>query len=887
MAKNPRIRRTYQTGEEEIGFVTRSEDFLTENNGALSKAEARFAVFDSVTRKVESSIKSATDSIEYLGKAIKKVDETSRELSQEFFVKSTSKAETQKALDYTKGRYIGSGDLSSLADSSSLAREENTYKTLETVRRITGAENKKALADIAKEKGFSVSYSKQKGFEDFATIKYRAEKTLLDSYAQEHEDYLKAKQNGLPWTGSKEARLTAESRIEKETFGSLFKQSDKLYKEQQEQAQKEKQAKEAESSRKRSLGAVLKIWAGITILADIARRILTAILDKASKERSDFIGGASLGVSAVDVRNYRNIEKAKGLPEGSFMGFLSDLQTNFGDERNINEDALTEIAPYIPEAVAPLVRAGKMNLQELSKIILDKAQSLIEEGKNWRGEEVGVTESRRSILTSLGRFSLHAKAIAENMVDTDLYGVFAGQAKGVDAYLEAGLGAKTKFTETELAQYKEVVQLVDGIKGQFKTIKDDIMTDIVRSFSGIANFLYNLDIGKRDEEKLKDQIERRDRVFQSMTEMSNIKSTMSNLIGARLEGLDLASIGGKDFDSVDSMLDYMTKHPDVFMAKLKGFSAYAPLRNILSSDEMLAMLGVYKIAKESYKELETQSKKPIDKIKYNYTDYTQAGMSLRVAEDPFIQEFKSQSTPWEAHQYALSSDKGYSSLVSEPDLFDSFGEILTYIQEASTKAMTEDRDLNMRQVLDKFATYLSGTTGHYVGTGSEAGVAPRSSAEAVRNINSYLKGIGYTLTESDFDKFNSIIMDMGDEDAFRRVTGIEWSEKNKIAPYQRALDYKKERQFGQSVSALISASAEGALLNAMEDAVRKAEGKGLDSSKSTKSIHLSSVDEGKLKIDVSINNEASREGITVSASSRLTTPTLKDKIDTAIQVNNR
>ena len=64
MARNPRIRRTYQTGEEEVGFITRSEDFLSKGKGgALSKAEARFAVFDSVTRKVESSIKSSTDSI--------------------------------------------------------------------------------------------------------------------------------------------------------------------------------------------------------------------------------------------------------------------------------------------------------------------------------------------------------------------------------------------------------------------------------------------------------------------------------------------------------------------------------------------------------------------------------------------------------------------------------------------------------------------------------------------------------------------------------------------------------------------------------------------------------------------------------------------------------
>lgn len=992
MAKNPRVRRTYQTGEEEIGFVTRSEDFLTENNGALSKAEARFAVFDSVTRKVESAIKSSTDSIEYLGKALKKVDEASRELSQEFFVKSTSKAETQKALDYIKGRYIGSGDLNSFADSSSLAREGDTYKTLVTIRRITGAENKKALAEIAKEKGFSVSYSKQKGFEDFATIKYRAEKTLLASYAQEHEDYLKAKQNGLPWTGSKEARLTAETRVEKATFGGLFKQSDKLYKNQkaeeerqevqkaleeeektqrekeekqraleekkqeafekqerraynqeqrriqrqierlegktaldgrsyaeifeasrgenapaltrkeeleayknieaedkkarEEQAQREEQAKEAESSRKRSLGAVLKIWAGITILADIARRILTAVLDKASKERSDFIGGASLGVSAVDVRNYRNIEKAKGLPEGSFMGFLSDLQTNFGDPRNINREALEEIAPYIPEAIVPLVQAGKMNLQELAKIILDKAQSLIEEGKDWSGEEVGVTESRRSILTSIGRFSPHAKAIAENMVDTDLYGVFAGQAKGVDAYLEAGLGAKTKFTETELAQYKEIVQLVDGIKGQFKSIQDDIMTDIVRSFSGIVNWLYNLDIGKSEENKLEDQIERQERVEQSKVEMMDIKATMRTLIASSLEGLDLASLGDKNFSDVDSMLSYMVKKPQAFLSKLQSDKKYASLKNLLSSEDVLAMLGAYKIAEESYQELDEQSQKPLDEISYKYSEYTQAGMAGRAKSDSFIQALRQRATPWEVQQYAMSKNKYYKPVVAEPNPFDDFGEVLTYIQEASDKNEEAWRDERMKSALDAFATRLQEKTGKRgISTFLDGHIAPENTLEAVKNLRESLKKAGYSLGAEDFAILNEILKDNAPE-LRKRITGADWELEEHIAPYQRALDSKNLNNLEQMFLTLFSASAEGVLLGAMEDAKRQAEAKGWDASKSHETVNFKSVDEGKLQIDVNINNSASNKEITVSANSRLTTPTLKDKISTSMQINN-
>ncbi len=994
MAKNPRTRKTFQTGEEEIGFVTRSEDFLSKDpQGLLSKFEGRFAVFDSVAKKLENALKSSTDNIEYLGASLKKKIDTG-ELIKEQFIKSSSLAEAQKAIDFTNQKLIGSGNLNQLSDASRLAVRGDTYSTLETVRRITGAENKALLADIAKEKGFSVSYSKQKGFEDFATIKYRAEKSLLESYMREHEDYLSAKEKGLPWGGSKEARLTAESRFEKETFGSLFSQSDKLYKAnkaeeerreiqkaleeeektqraeeekqraleekkqetfekqerraynqeqrriqrqierlegktaldgrsyaeifeasrdenspvltrkeeleayksieaedkkaREEQAQKERERKESEASKRGVLGLGFKIVAGIVALTDIVRRLLTAVLDKASKERSDFIGGATLGVSAVDVRNYRNIEKAKGLPENSFMGFFSDLQANFGDERHINENALAEIAPYIPEAVVPLVRTGKMDLQELAKIILDKAQSLVEEGKNWNGENVGVTEARRSILTSLGRFSPHAKAIVENMVDTDLYGVFAGKAKGVDAYLEAGVGAKTKFSETELAQYKEVVQLVDGIKGQFKTIKDDIMTDIVRSFSGIANFLYNLDIGKSDEEKLKDQIERRDRVSQSMTEMTNIKSTMRNLIGSRLEGLDLASIGGKDFNDVDTMLDYiMKKSPVLLMAKLQGSSAYAPLRNILSSEEVLAMLGAYKIASESYEELEKQSKKPLDEIKYNYTDYTQAGMAVRASEDPLIKMFKGNSTPWEAHQYALSSDKGYKPLMSEPDLFEDFNEVLSYIQEAPTKKIAEKRDLNMRQALDMFTTYLARQTGHYVGINSKEGVAPKSADEAIQNIHSYLKGFGYTLTESDFAKLNSIITGMPGTDAYQRVTGIKWNDEGKLAPYQKSLDYKKRKQLEQYVSALISASEGGALPNLMEDAIRKAKDKGWNMENTNQNIRLRSLDEGKLKIDVTVNNEAKRDGFTVSAGSRLTTPTLTDKIDFSLNVNNR
>jgi hypothetical protein len=168
-------------------------------------------------------------------------------------------------------------------------------------------------------------------------------------------------------------------------------------------------------------------------------------------------------------------------------------------------------------------------------MILDKAQSLIEQGIDWKGDRVGEEQARRSILNSLNRVSTHAKNITENMVDTNAMGVYAGKAKGVQNYLEAGTNVSTKFTEQELAQYEEIAQLVNGIKGQFQMIKDDIMTGILLDFKNIIGWLGQLNLGKSEGDKMKDAIERRDRVESSLAEMRNIGESLEPFVSVKFE----------------------------------------------------------------------------------------------------------------------------------------------------------------------------------------------------------------------------------------------------------------------------------------------------------------------------------------------------------------
>ena len=487
-------------------------------------------------------------------------------------------------------------------------------------------EKQRAEAEKARIKQESEEEKKARKFEEIERKEYYRHQNYLDKQIAKYE--IKKNLSGQTYS---EILGDKKDLMSKDDLLANYKQIEK------EDLAKREEAKSSEKETKdfkRSFSGKAKLIIGALLLvADVARRILSAVLKDSAERREAGITARSVGVTGTEVRNWGNVEKARNLKEGTILRGVSAIETKFGDPRHLDTEALAEIAPYMPSNLLPLLQTGlaKENPKLAMEMILDGAMAQVRKGLDWKNDYVGEEKARRSIVASIKRFDEDIGALFENMLDTNQYGVFAGQAGTFSQWESAGRDVFTNLTAGQIAKYEELAQVTAQLSAQFTSLKDDALAGFALALSGVLNKINQWDIGKSPKEKLNDKLEAKQRNQEASEKMQKGIDQAEQIFSRRAKeiGIDFSSLGIKGVSNASEFFDFVNE--DSYKA-YDVIKRNGKLQTFMTDPQILMLAQMQQVMKRRKAKADKQlAKENISDMTYDQLAYTDASIAEEVA----------------------------------------------------------------------------------------------------------------------------------------------------------------------------------------------------------------------------------------------------------------
>ena len=154
-------------------------------------------------------------------------------------------------------------------------------------------------------------------------------------------------------------------------------------------------------------GTLMKIVGVLITIADITRRILSSVLTTSTQTVRDMVTAHNLGMSYASVRDYRHVERAHGLKEGTITEAVASEQQKYGNITSLDEKSLEYIALIMGSKVADMATMGlgASNPEAIVGAIVDRANELANAGYNSVGQYVGEQQARRELYSYLLKYS--------------------------------------------------------------------------------------------------------------------------------------------------------------------------------------------------------------------------------------------------------------------------------------------------------------------------------------------------------------------------------------------------------------------------------------------------------------------------------------------------
>lgn len=198
------------------------------------------------------------------------------------------------------------------------------------------------------------------------------------------------------------------SQIQKLGGGSNYTVTrERVSKEERDFIAREERGKTESETTRFNKGMLLKLAGTLFTIADIVRRILSAVTINAKQTVRDAVTAHNLGTSLESVRQYKYIEQAHGLKEGTITGALSTIQGWFGNITKLDESALEDLAVVMGGEIEKmaLMGLGASNPEKIMEAIINAFNKRAEEGVTSTGKYVGEQDARRELYSYLLRLS--------------------------------------------------------------------------------------------------------------------------------------------------------------------------------------------------------------------------------------------------------------------------------------------------------------------------------------------------------------------------------------------------------------------------------------------------------------------------------------------------
>ena len=287
----------------------------------------------------------------------------------------------------------------------------------------------------------------------------------------------------------------------------------------------------------------------------------------------------------------------------------------------------------MPSKLLPLLQTGlaKENPKLAMEMIVDGAMAQVSKGLDWKNEYVGEEKARRSIVASVKRFDEDIGALFENMLDTNQYGVFAGQAGTFSQWESAGRDVFTNLTAGQIAKYEELAQVTAQLSAQFTSLKDDALARFALSLGGLLNKINQWDIGKSPKEKLNDKLEAKQGNQEASEKMQKGIDQAEQIFSGRAKeiGLDFSSLGIKGVSNASEFFDFVNE--DSYKA-YDVIKKNAKLQTFMTDPQILMLAQMQQAMKRRKAEADEQlARKNISDMTYDQLIYTDANIAEEVA----------------------------------------------------------------------------------------------------------------------------------------------------------------------------------------------------------------------------------------------------------------
>lgn len=412
--------------------------------------------------------------------------------------------------------------VSSLQDTASGAYSISEYD--KDIRALVNA-IKSALPQDA----FYHKSPKNIDYNNFNTIgRLQEDFYIKNEYARVAHEALVQALGKMQFQGSSDYKYQASG------LGLLNKDEEKLVKELEE-LNKNKGEKETETTRFNK-GTMLKILGAVMTVADIARRILSSVLGFASQSVKDSVTAHNLGMSYEAVRQYRHIETAHGLKEGTITGAVSDIQNKFGNITSLDEGALEALAVVMGGKIEEMAKmgVGSSNPEAILGAILDSFNERANAGVNSIGQQVGEQKARRELYSYLLKISPQIADIFATMQEEQhsINSLFRNQASTFEEWKNLMPTARGGNTSMDYNLTVSLGKEWDIVKDIANQIKEGIAVSLTPAVLELLQRIADTRIGMSETENRQRNQENKEAntafIARAKKEMAQMESDWNN-----------------------------------------------------------------------------------------------------------------------------------------------------------------------------------------------------------------------------------------------------------------------------------------------------------------------------------------------------------------------
>ena len=305
---------------------------------------------------------------------------------------------------------------------------------------------------------------------------------------------------------------------------------------------KKKDEQETESIRFNK-GTLLKILGTLTVVADVARRILSSVLNIATQQVKETVEAHNLGISKDQIRNYSRLETAHGLKEGTITGAIADIQNKFGNITTLDEKALEALAVVMGGKIEEMATMGlgSSNPEKVLGTILDTFNEKANAGVNSVGQYVGEAQARRELYSYLLKVSPQIADIFATMQEEqhNINSIYRNQASTFEEWKNT-LKTPKGATQAQEGVLYTLGEEWNDFKRLLEDIKHAIAVSLAPTLTKILRRINNMRVGLSTSQKLQLNAENRNANEKALRETEASIKYLEKKAGGNVKNLSVS-----------------------------------------------------------------------------------------------------------------------------------------------------------------------------------------------------------------------------------------------------------------------------------------------------------------------------------------------------------